>query len=141
MKAYVLVKKGYEYDDNIYNEIDGGTPKLIIFGQEEVKEKVKKANIEEFRNISIHDYGYDMSEILNVDQNQYLEFNKSLVEKYGPIKTQYSWHNTEYMLHTSANEEECDNYLKMVNIRFYEAVETDIDLQSYREHKLSEIIK
>lgn len=30
-KAYVILKKGFEYDDNIYNESDGGTPSDCIF--------------------------------------------------------------------------------------------------------------
>jgi len=140
MKAYVLVKKGYEYDDNIYNEVDGSTPQLILFGKDEVKSKVREANLSEFKSLSIHDYAYDMEDVLNVDLDTYLNFNKSLVEKYGAIKTQYSWQNTEYMLHPEANDEECDKYLKMVSLNFFEAVETEIDLQSYRNHKLSEIV-
>lgn len=141
MKAYVLVKKGYEYDDNIYNEVDGSTPQLILFGKDEVMDKVKEANIAEFKSISIHDYTYDMSDILRVDLEEYLNFNKLLVEKYGPIKTQYSWYNTEYMLHPSADEKECDKYLSMVDMSFFEAVETEIDLQSYRNHKLSGLVE
>ena len=39
-----------------------------------------------------------------------------------------------------ANEEETEKYMKMVNLSFYEAVETDIDVQSYREKKITEIL-
>jgi hypothetical protein len=28
-KAYIVMKKGYEYDDSIYNETEGGTPKIV----------------------------------------------------------------------------------------------------------------
>ena len=45
-KAYVILRKGFEYDDNIYNESEGGTPNLIVFSKEDAQLKVKELNIE-----------------------------------------------------------------------------------------------
>ena len=39
-KAYVILKKGFEYDDNIYSESEGGSPSLIVFSEEDAKKKV-----------------------------------------------------------------------------------------------------
>jgi hypothetical protein len=39
-----------------------------------------------------------------------------------------------------ANEEEANQYVKMVSISFYESVETDIDTQSLREKQVSSIL-
>jgi hypothetical protein len=39
-----------------------------------------------------------------------------------------------------ANEEETQKYTNMVKLSFYEAVETDIDVRSYREKKITEIL-
>ena len=38
------------------------------------------------------------------------------------------------------NEEETEKYIKMVSMSFYEAIETDIDVRSYRETKITEIL-
>jgi hypothetical protein len=139
-KAYVILKKGFEYDDNIYNEVEGGTPNLIIFSKEDAQLKVNELNIQELKNCSISEYSYDMEDILNVEIDEYDKFNESLNTKYGKPESKNRWDSFENKLHPMANEEEANQYIKMVSISFYEAVETDIDVQSLREKQVSSIL-
>jgi hypothetical protein len=139
-KAYVILKKGFEYDDNIYNEVEGGTPNLIVFSKEDAQLKVKELNIEEFKHSSISDFSYDMEDVLNVEIDEYEKFNESLNTKYGKPESKNRWDSYENKLHPMANEEEAKQYIKMVAISFYEAVETDIDTQSLREKQVSSIL-
>lgn len=140
MKAHVIVKKGYEYDDNIYSESEGGNPELICFSKEDAEAKVKELNKQEFKTSSLSYYSYDLEDILNVDIEEYEKFNESLVEKYGPIK-KIGWGDTENTLHPDANEEETEQYMKMTSLTFYEVKPTDIDVQSFRDYKISEVLK
>jgi hypothetical protein len=139
-KAYVILKKGFEYDDNIYNESDGGTPNLIVFSKEDAQLKVNELNIQELKNCSISEYSYDMEDILNVEIDEYDKFNESLNTKYGKPESKNRWDSFENKLHPMANEEEANQYIKMVTISFYEAVETDIDVQSLREKQVTSIL-
>jgi hypothetical protein len=139
-KAYVILKKGFEYDDNIYNESDGGTPNLIVFSKEDAQLKVNELNIQELKNCSIAEYSYDMEDILNVGIDEYDKFNESLNTKYGKPESKNRWDSFENKLHPMANEEEANQYIKMVTISFYEAIETDIDVQSLREKQVSSIL-
>ena len=139
-KAYVILRKGFEYDDNIYNETEGGTPDLIVFSKEEAIEKVKELNAKEFKECSLNEYSYDMGDILNVDLVEYEEFNDSLNEKYGKPKAKNAWDSIENRLHPMANEEETKKYVEMVSITFYDMVETDVDLKSYREKQLNQVL-
>ena len=143
MKSYVILQKGFEYDDSIYSESEGGGghPKLVTFSKDEVDSKIKELNLIEYKITSIRDYTYEIEDIINVDIEEYLNFNKSLVEKYGPISKKYSWEDTEYMLHPSATDEECEKYVSMVSIDFYYAVETDIDIQSFRNERINNILE
>jgi hypothetical protein len=142
-KAYVILKKGFEYDDNIYSENDGGggNPSLICFSKPDAIKKVRELNILEYKQVAINQYTYELEDSLNVSHDEYLDFNKSLVLKYGEIKKRYSYEETEYMLHPLANEEESDKYSKMVDIDFYEMVETDVDMESYRDYKIDTILE
>ena len=139
-KAYVILKKGFEYDDNIYNEVDGGKPSLVVFDKEDAEQKVYELNIQEYKQLNITDYGYGIDEVLKVDEDVYFDFNKSLVEKYGEITKQGSWDRTESRLHPMANDEESKKYAKMLEISFYEVVETDLDMKSYRDTKINSIL-
>ena len=139
-KAYVILKKGFEYDDNIYNEVDGGRPSLVVFDKEDADQKVYELNIQEYKQLNITDYGYGLDEVLKVDEDVYTDFNKSLVEKYGEIAKQGSWDRTEYRLHPMADDEESKKYAKMLEISFYEVVETDLDMKSYRDTKINSIL-
>ena len=48
-KAYVILRKGFEYDDNIYSETEGGSPSLIVFSKEDAMKKVDELNIKEYK--------------------------------------------------------------------------------------------
>ena len=133
------MKKGYEYDDNTYNETEGGHPQIICFSKEDAMKRVKELNTKEYKEVSILDYSCE-EDCLNVEWDKFETFNKSLVEKYGEIKSKYSWDNTENRLHPSANEEEIEKYCSMVDVSFYEVLETEIDLQSFRSEQINSII-
>lgn len=139
-KAYIVMKKGYEYDDNIYNETEGGTPKTVCFSKEDAIEKAKELNVKEYQTSSITEFSYEYEECVNVELSVFESFNKSLVEKYGKIETKYSWDNTEYWLHPKANQDEIDQYCKMVSISFYEVVEVDVDMSSWRDSQINSIV-
>jgi hypothetical protein len=139
-KAYVILKKGFEYDDNIYSESEGGSPSLIVFSEEDAKKKVNELNAKEYKQCSLNEYSYDLEDSLSVDLSEYDEFNESLNTKYGRPESKNRWESFENRLHPMANEEETEKYMKMVNLSFYEAVETDIDVRSYREKKITEIL-
>lgn len=139
-KAYVILRKGFEYDDNIYNESEGGTPNLIVFSKEDADKKVDELNAKEYQQCSLNEYSYDLEDSLSVDLSEYDEFNDSLTTKYGKPELKNKWESSENRLHPMANEEEIKKYMSMVKLSFYEAVETDIDVQSYREKKITEIL-
>jgi hypothetical protein len=139
-KAYVILKKGFEYDDNIYSESEGGSPSLIVFSKEDAKLKVKELNAKEYKQCSLNEYSYDLEDSLSVDVSEYDEFNESLNTKYGKPDSKNRWESYENRLHPMANEEETDKYMNMVKLSFYEAVETDIDVQSLREKQISQIL-
>jgi len=139
-KAYVILKKGFEYDDNIYSETEGGSPSLIVFSKEDAIKKVEELNIKEYKACSLNEYSYDLEDSLNVEVSEYDEFNESLNTKYGKPESKNRWDSFENRLHPMANEEETQKYMSMVKMSFYEAVETDIDVRSYREKKITEIL-
>ena len=139
-KAYIVMKKGYEYDDNIYNETEGGTPKTVCFSKEDAIEKAKELNVKEYQFNSITEFSYEYENCVNVEWGVFENFNKSLIEKYGKIKTKYSWDNTENRLHPSANEHEINEYCKMVTVSFYEVVEVDVDMSSWRDSQINSIV-
>jgi len=141
MKAHVIVKKGYEYDDSIYSESEGGNPELICFSKEDADIKVNELNKQEFKTSSLSYYSYDLEDILNVSTDEYEKFNQSLVEKYGKIVKKDSWNDVQNTLHPMANDEETEKYMKMTSLSFYEVKATDIDVQSFRDYKINEVLK
>jgi hypothetical protein len=139
-KAYVILRKGFEYDDNIYNESEGGTPNLIVFSKEDADKKVYELNAKEYQQCSLNEYSYDLEDSLSVDLSEYDKFNDSLTTKYGKPELKNKWESSENRLHPMANEEEIKKYMSMVKLSFYEAVETDIDVQSLREKQINQIL-
>ena len=48
MKAYIILRKGFEYNDEIYSQPDsgGGTPEKVFFTKEDAKQEILRLNIE-----------------------------------------------------------------------------------------------
>ena len=58
MKAYVILQKGFEYNDEVYSENDGGggNPQIICFSKEDAKAKVEQLNFDQYKRKSLQDY-------------------------------------------------------------------------------------
>lgn len=140
-KAFIVMKKGYEYDDSIYSEVEGGTPQIVTFSKEDAEQRVNELNIKLFMDIDISQYGYESEDYLTVDYDDFVKFNKSLVSKYGEIEKKYKWEDTSSRLHPLANKDEINQYLNMISLSFYEVYEVDVDQSSYRNEKLDQILK
>ena len=142
MKAYVILKKGFEYDDNIYSGMEGGggLPDTIVFSKEEAEQKVYDLNIKEYKTESIGMYSYDIEDCLNVSREEYDDFCKMLVDKYGTIEKKDRWSSVDNILHPMADETEARIYESMVDLSFFEWHETEIDVQSFRNQRINETL-
>jgi hypothetical protein len=140
-RAFIVMRKGYEYDDSIYTESDGGNPQIVTFSKEDAERIVDELNIKEYMDTDISQYGYEVNDYLNVDWDEFEEFNKSLVTKYGEIPKKYKWEDSSLKLHPKADKDEIEKYLSMVSISFYEVVEVDVDQSSYRNETLDKILE
>ena len=87
MKGYIVLQKGFEYNDEVYSETEsgGGHPQKIYFNRETALEEVKRLNIKEFKETNISLYSYDIEDICE-DIEELLNFCNSLKEKYGEIQ-------------------------------------------------------
>lgn len=142
MIGYVVLQKGFEYNDEVYSttESGGGNPHKIFFTKEGAEEEVEKMNIEEFKQTNITQYSYDIEDICD-DSDELLQFCNSLNEKYGKIESKNRWDSVDqYRLHNMATDEESKKYIKMVNLTFYEMVDVEVDQQDFRESKLQQIL-
>ena len=141
-KSYIVMAKGYEYDDNIYEATDGGSPELVCFTKEAAEAEVRRKNIESFMKEDIQHYSWGLKDVLNVGEEEFEAFQKEMYQKYGEHPDQgYSRKDDFYAkLHPKCTEEEIDKYLSMVRMSFYEMVEVDIDLASFREDRIDEVL-
>jgi hypothetical protein len=141
MKAYVLMEKGFEYDDNYYNPVEGGSPKKIYFSLDEAKQESKKLDLQKFKNESIRNYTYDIDDVIR-DYDKFNELSNRLLEKYGKPTFQHRWMSLEeYQLHPQANDEESEEYSKLVDFSFFEVQEVEVDQSSFRNHQIETVLE
>lgn len=56
--AYVLIKNGWEYNDEVYSRTTGGIPKKLYHDLSSAQEAADKLNLKELRDISKYFYAY-----------------------------------------------------------------------------------
>ena len=144
MKAYVILQRGFEYNDEIYSSQESGSgfPKTIFFTEKTALEQVRKLNIAEFKSQNLSDYCYDIEDICD-DVEKLEELVKSLKEKYGECPQPNSiWERKpdEWSLHPNVTDEEAIQYSELINLEFFEIVETEVDVQDMRESKIESIL-
>ena len=144
MKAYVILQRGFEYDDEIYSNHESGSgfPQTVFFTKPGALEQTRKLNIEEFKTTNISDYCYDIEDICD-DVEKLKELVKQFKQKYGecpPSKSVWERKPDEWRLHPDVTDEEAKQYVKLINLEFYEVVETEVDVQDMRESKIENII-
>jgi len=141
MKAYVILQKGYEYDDNIYNPQEGGTPMKVFFNLQDANSEKDRLEIKSMKEQDISYYTYSIEDELNVEINELTSFLESLNNKYGkpaPVNRYDSL--GEYQLNPMASDEEAKKFLSMHSIRFYELSEVDFDMASLRDTQIDRIL-
>ncbi len=135
------MKKGYEYDDNIYEESDGGTPYKVYFTKEDADKASIDLEIEMLKDTDISNYAYDISNITSKSSSEVKLFLESLIEKYGRPEPKSKWDRLgEYQLNPKASFEESKEFMSMISIRFYEVIEVEVDKGSRRDYQIDEIL-
>lgn len=141
MKAYVIMQKGYEYDDNIYNPTEGGTPKKVFFNKEDAYIDKDKLEIKYMKETDITSYTYSIEDEINIPIEEVTGFLESLNNKYGKPSPLNRWDSFgEFQLNPMATDEESKKFLSMHSLRFYEVVEVDVDVTSLRNNQIDRIL-
>lgn len=139
-KGYVVLERGFEYNDEYYNEHEdgGGNPTNFFFSLEMAKNKVKELDLQRCKSYSVEEYASSLRER---DNKNLAEFCQSLVEKYGEHpKPKYGWDNTKYKLHHLSSPEEGEIYLSLLKFSFFEIVPVDLDPSDMRENSIEKIL-
>jgi len=142
MKAYVIMQKGYEYDDNIYNSTEGGTPTKVFFNKEDAYLEKDRLEIKYMKETDITSYSYSIEDELKVEIDEVKSFLESLNNKYGTPAPLNKWDSFgEFQLNPMASYEESKKFLKMHSVRFYEISEVEVDLPSLRDSQIDRILQ
>lgn len=141
MKAYVIMQKGYEYDDNIYNPTEGGTPTKVFFNEKDAETEQLRLEIKAMKDTSIRNYTYSIEDELNVELDEVESFLESLNDKYGIPAPVNRWDSFgKFQLNPMASDEESRKFLSMHSIRFYDVVEVEVDVTSLRDAQIDRIL-
>jgi hypothetical protein len=144
MKSYIILKKGYEYNDEIYSEFDSGAgrPHRVFLNRESANKECQKLDIKEFKETNITEYAYDIEDVLNCTESELLEYCKSLNDKYGKPESISRWDRPDdYRLNANATEEESIKYANMVGLSFFSVEECEVDIQDLRDYQITQIIE
>lgn len=141
MKGYVVMSKGFEYNDEINYQTDGGFPQKIYFNIEDAKKEVQRLNLEKLKIENISDYAYDLGDILNVELQEFEKFLEKVNENHGGKETpKYLWQDNTYAIHSKATEDELEAFCKMISLVFYEYVEVEVDTESFRDNQTNQVL-
>lgn len=130
---YVLMERGFDYNDEYYFQIDGGNPSKVFTNRKKADEACEKANLEEFKRLVkegyIREYSSDGLDGLLSDSAT----EDDLLYDSGIFKTLFGltaedwyeaqWnHNVDDKLKVEPTEEQWKKLMSCFNLDFYEVV-------------------
>jgi hypothetical protein len=142
MKAYIIMEKGFEYDDNYYNPTEGGSPKKVYFKLEDAQKALFEFEVKNAKEQDISSYmGYEMVDDLNCSKEELLDYCRSLNEKYGTPEKKSAWDSFgDFQLNPKATDKEAQKFLNMINFRFFEIDTCEVDITSLRDHQIDSVL-
>lgn len=79
--AYIILEKTFEYNDETYNETDGGSPSHTYTSEEKAKEEKVRLERTKWRSADIYNYCYSLADL----STQYARDKSGLARRLGQI--------------------------------------------------------
>lgn len=131
---YLVMEQGYEYNDEYYTRVDGGSPKKFFTNKKRAEEAAEAKNLEEFKRLIkegyIREYSYDGLEGLLSDSAT----EDDLFYEEGIFKTLFGvsaedwfesgagWSDKEVSLKVEPTEKQWKKLFSCFNLDFYSVV-------------------
>lgn len=123
--AYILMNKSFEYDDNYYNQNEGGSPVKTYLIKERADEECAKANIVELATTNLFDYSYNLRE----GGDSVLEELKSTVKEHkGKVVVTEDGYDVKVKMPDTATNKQIDEILRILEIEFNSVVEIELEM-------------
>jgi hypothetical protein len=137
MKGYIILEKGYEYDDNYYNPSEGGHPTKIFYTKPAALEAIDEYEFLAHTDRDVTNY-YGRDHMKSEDD--WRSMCESMTQKYGEMKSN-PWSGNYTRPNIKMTKEERKQYLSnFTEYLFYTIVETEFDTQDMRDHKINSVI-
>ncbi len=131
---FVLMKVGYEYNDETYfpSSRGNGKPSNIFCSKLEAEKAAKNKNREEFKTLiqtsDIKEYGYSISEVLDYEKSK----TKSGMDKVNNIfknifglDAESWWDESRPKMKYNVSNEELDELISCFSFTFYNVIEVE----------------
>lgn len=130
--AYVVFEKGFEYNDEIYHEVDasGGAPKRVTFSKVDASKLVVELNRKFMRGCNIGHYAYDIEELCDPLDLEVLF-----------TKNDWKYDSYNLCIPDEANDNQIDELLKLINLTFFDYQEVELDMISFRDRQIDNTIE
>jgi len=130
---YLVMEQGYEYNDEYYTRVDGGSPKSFFTNKKKAEEAAEAKNLEEFKRLIKEDYIRDYS---NDGLEGFLSDSateEDLLYEDGIFRTLFGvnaedwyqsggWGSKEVQLQVEPTEEQWKKLFSCFNLDFYSVV-------------------
>ncbi len=131
---YLVMEQGFDYNDEYYFQVDGGSPDSFFTNKKKAEEAAEKKNLEEFKGLikdgSIREYSNDGLDGLLADSVT----EEDLLYEEGIFRTLFGasaedwfesgngWGGKEVSLKVEPTEEQWKQLMNCFNLEFYNVV-------------------
>lgn len=128
---FVLMERGFSYNDETYIPCEGGNPSKIFSSKEDALKAAEKKNIETFvqmiKDGSIREYGYCLFDVVDSSKTSKLGKRGIFYKLFGMTAEDW-WDSTEFLgFENDPTDEQLAELISCFNFDFYEIVEVQKD--------------
>lgn len=127
--AYLVIEKQSEYNDEIFEVIDGAPQKLFLDRKEAVA-YAKLQNARQYKLVNPMLFGYELSEITDLSELELATRVRKILgdENFGIPNGEDMWDNYEPIFPKKATDEQMLKIASLFKIEFFEVIKTKVAL-------------
>lgn len=124
-KRFVVMKTGYEYNDEYYTQHDEGQgkPHKVYKNKKKAIADAKVLNAKEFDGLDVSSYGYDLEDVSNLAEEDFMEEWKQITGHECP----FDFEGGGGEIPLGLPQDQLEKIAELFSLKFYYIEEVDSD--------------
>ena len=128
-KVFVVVERGFEYNDEIYELEEDAAPRHVFLDKESARREAEFRNVDQLRTVNPLAFCYELAEVCSLDAEQLQERIANILGSDYQLPGEDGFWELDPIFPPSASDDQLREIFKLFDrLDFFEVIEADVSV-------------